>query len=169
MSEETVDIVPDAFQRSPQKSTRHASHELCVTQSTGIKILHRQLCLCTYKVQGVQALQPDNHPRRAAFAMEMLQRIDEDDDYLMCVCFSDEATFHTAGKVNRHNVHIWGLENPRVVLENEGDSPKVNVWCALMHNKVIGPFFFSKRTMSAIVYLDMMELYAAPQKSFSHG
>jgi hypothetical protein len=27
----------------------------------------------------------------------------------------------------------------------------------------------SECTISAIVYLDMMELYAAPQKSFSHG
>jgi hypothetical protein len=29
--------------------------------------------------------------------------------------FSDEATFHTSGKVNRQNVRIWELENPRVV------------------------------------------------------
>jgi hypothetical protein len=61
---------------------------------------------------------------------------------LRTFAFSDEAIFHTSGKVNRHNVRIWGLENPRVVFENERDSPKVNVWCALMHNKVIGPFFF---------------------------
>jgi hypothetical protein len=67
------------------------------------------------------------------------------------------------------NLRIWGSENPRVVLEKERNSPKVNVWCALMHNKVIGPLFFSESTISAIIYLDMMELYAAPQKSFSHG
>jgi hypothetical protein len=84
------------------------------------------------------------------------------------VCFSDKATFHTSGKVNRHNVRIWGSENPRVILEMERDSPKVNVWWVLMHNKVTGPFFFSESTNSAIVYLDMMELYAAPEKSFSH-
>jgi hypothetical protein len=64
----------------------------------------------------------------AAFATEMLQRIGEDNDYLTRVCFSDEATFHTSGKVNRHIVRIWGLETPRVVLENERASPEVNVW-----------------------------------------
>jgi hypothetical protein len=32
-----------------------------------------------------------------------------------------------------------------------------------MHNKVPGPFLFSECTISGIVYLDMMELYAAPQ------
>jgi hypothetical protein len=26
--------------------------------------------------------------------------------------FSDEATFHINGKVNRHNVRVWGTENP---------------------------------------------------------
>jgi hypothetical protein len=107
--------------------------------------------------------------RRAAFATEMWQRIDEGNDYLMRVCFSDEATYHTWGKINRHNARVWGLETPRVVLENERDSQKLYVWCALMHNNVIGPFFFSECTISAVVYLDMMELYAAPQKSFCHG
>jgi hypothetical protein len=32
-----------------------------------------------------------------------------------------------------------------------------------MHNKVTGLFFFSECTISAIVYLNMVELYAAPQ------
>jgi hypothetical protein len=32
-----------------------------------------------------------------------------------------------------------------------------------MHNKVTGQFFVSECSISAIVYLDMMELYAAPQ------
>jgi hypothetical protein len=79
-------------------------------------------------VQRVQALEPDDHPRRAAFATEMVQRIDEDNDCLSHVCFSDEATFHTSGKVNRHSVRIWRLENPRGVSENERDSPKENAW-----------------------------------------
>jgi hypothetical protein len=46
--------------------------------------------------------------RRAAFATEMLQRTDENNDYLTRVCFADEPTFHTSGKVNRCNVRIWG-------------------------------------------------------------
>jgi hypothetical protein len=147
VSEETVDAVRDTFQRSPRKSTRLASHELRIPQN----ILHKRLRLCAYKVQLVQALEPDDHLRRAAFATEMLQRIDEGNDYLTQVSSSDEATFHTSGKVNRHNVRIWGLENPRVVLENERNSPKRNVWCPLIHKKFTGPFLFSECTISAIV------------------
>jgi len=38
-----------------------------------------------------------------------------------------------------------------------------------MHNKVIGPFFFNEPTISANVFLVMLELYVALQKSFSRG
>jgi len=46
-----------------------------------------------------------------------MRRIDEDNDYLKCACFSDETTFHTSGVVNRHNVRIWGSENPHIVFK----------------------------------------------------
>jgi hypothetical protein len=74
----------------------------------------------------------------------------------------DEATFHTLGVINRHTVCIWGSKNLHVVFQNEEGSPKVNVWCGLMHNNVIGTFFFNEPTISANVYLDMFELYDAP-------
>jgi hypothetical protein len=60
-----------------------------------VTILQKRLRLCAHKVQLVQALEPDDHPRRAAFATEILQRIDEDNDYLTRVCFSDEPKFYT--------------------------------------------------------------------------
>ena len=65
--------------------------------------------------------------------------------------------------MNRHIVPIWGSEHPNVVIEHERDSPKVNAWCGLMHARVSGRFFFAEPTISAIVYLDMLEHYAAPQ------
>ena len=163
MSDETVDAVHEAFQRSPGKSMRHVSNELRVPQSTAVKILHKRLKLYANEVQIVQSLQPDDGPRRAPFATEITHRIEEDNDYLKRVCFSDEATFRTSGVVNRHNVCIWGSENLHVAFQNEQGSPKVNVWCGLMHNKVTGPFFFNEPTISAYVYLDMLELYVAPQ------
>jgi len=41
VSDETVDAVREAFQRSPGKSTRRASNELCIPQGTVVKILHK--------------------------------------------------------------------------------------------------------------------------------
>ena len=43
--------------------------------------------------QIAQALKPDDHPRRAAFAEEILQRIDDDNDYLNSVFFFRRSNF----------------------------------------------------------------------------
>ena len=58
----------------------------------------------------------------------MLQRISEDEEFLKQICISDEATFHVYGKLNKHNVRIWGSEHLHEIRELERDSPKVNVW-----------------------------------------
>ena len=76
---------------------------------------------------------------------------------------SDEATFHVSGKVNKHNIRIWGSQNPCEVLERERDSPKINVWCGLMHNQITGPFIFAESTIIANIYLVMLKLYVVPQ------
>jgi hypothetical protein len=70
--------------------------------------------------------------------------------------FSDEATFEVNGKVNRHNVRVWGTENPHVTFEHERDSPKVNVFCAIPKEKVYGPFFFAENTVTGNSFLDML-------------
>ena len=38
--------------------------------------------------------------------------------------FSDEATFHVSGKVNKHNTCIWSIDNPHELLEHQRNSPK---------------------------------------------
>jgi hypothetical protein len=74
----------------------------------------------------VQQLKPGDGMAREYFAEEMLGRIDLDVDFLKTIMFTDEATFHVSGKVHRHNVRIWGTENPHV-REHIRDSPKINV------------------------------------------
>ena len=65
--------------------------------------------------------------------------------------------------VNRHNVRIWGRENPHATIEYVRDSPKVNVFCAVSSCKVYGPFFFAEQTVTGINYLDMLQLWLMPQ------
>jgi hypothetical protein len=69
----------------------------------------------------------------------MLQNME--DSFLPRLIFSDEATFHIRGKVNCHNVRIWGTQTPRKTVEHERDSPKVNVFCATSQTKAYGPYF----------------------------
>jgi hypothetical protein len=72
--------------------------------------------------------------------MSMQQWVEEDDDFFNRLIFDNESTFHLSGKVNKHNVRIWGIENPRELVQYTRDSPKVNVFCAVSHTKVYGPF-----------------------------
>ena len=78
--------------------------------------------------------------------------------------FCDKATFHPSGKVNRHNVRIWGTENPHKIIEHVQDSPKWHVFWAVISVKVRGPFFFAEPTVTGISYLDMLENYIMPQQ-----
>ncbi|KFM60000.1 Transposable element Tc1 transposase, partial [Stegodyphus mimosarum] len=77
------------------------------------------------------------------------------------VMFSDEASCHLSGIVNRHNVRIWGSEYPHEYREAQRDSPKVNVWCGLMHDRDNVPFFSTEKTVSSVVYL--LENFVFPQ------
>lgn len=92
-----------------------------------------------------------------------MQNLLEEDGFAERLVFSDEATFHLSGKVNRHNVRIWGTEHPHTIVEYERDSPKVNVFCAISRHKVYGPFFFAERTVTGHTYLDMLTEWLMPQ------
>jgi len=48
----------------------------------------------------------------------MFDKMENEDDYLNTVLFSDEATFHLSGKVNRHNIGIWGTVNSHGIVQN---------------------------------------------------
>jgi hypothetical protein len=93
----------------------------------------------------------------------MLEQLTADDSYLQKILFSDEATFHTHGVLNRHNCRIWGGENPHALMEHVRDSPKVNVWCGIMSDRIVGPFFFHESTITSAVHLDILQNFVFPQ------
>jgi hypothetical protein len=92
----------------------------------------------------------------------MLQAM-ADEDFLSRLIFSDESSYHLSGKVNRHNVCIWGLENPHETLQHGRDSPKVNVFCAMSVRQVYVPFFFPEKTVNGIAYLRVLQNWLFPQ------
>lgn len=160
---DSIRRVRETFTHSPTISIRASAKQLLIPRSTVHKILRKNLKLYPYKLQLVQALEPNDRPRRTEFAFDMLEQIAEDPNFLNLICFSDEATFHVSGKVNKHNTRIWGSEQPYVFREIQRDSPKLNVWCGVMRNRIIGPFFFAEKTITAAVYLDLLTEYVAPQ------
>mgnify|MGYP000598460265 CR=1 FL=1 len=64
-------------------------------------------------------------------------------DLLPSILFSDEATFTNRGEVNRHNMHYWAAQNPHWVRHVEHQQRwSLNVWCGILGNYIIGPYFF---------------------------
>lgn len=163
VSEDVVERVRDTYLRSPKKSTRRCSRELQLPQRTVCKILRKRLRFTPYKLQLVPKLYPQDQKTRFEFCTSFQESMENDPDLLSKIIFSDEATFHLSGKVNRHNVRIWGTQNPHATLEFERNSPKVNVFCAVTERAVYGPFFFEGLTVTGQIYLEMLQNWLLPR------
>lgn len=87
------------------------SLKLGIPKTTIYKVLHKRLKLQAYNLQVLQELKPDDFEERLNFAVKMLNKINVNQSFLDDVIFSDEATFHMNGPVNRQNSRIWGSED----------------------------------------------------------
>ena len=148
---------------SPRTSTRRLSQRLGVGQSKVHNVVRKRLGLKPYKLQLLHEIKPIDKPKRFNFAVDMLDKIDRDPTFLQNIIFSDECTFRVSGHVNKHNVRIWAHENPHELIAKPRGCAKVNVWCGMGHDRIIGPFFFSEATINRFNYYDMMENYVTPQ------
>lgn len=162
-SEDVVEQIRVSCVRSPNKSLARRSLQLGVPKGTLYDVVRKRLHLRAYKLQLLHEIKPTDKIKRLEFAIDFLNRIDDDENFLKNVFFSDEATFHVSGTVNRNNCRVWGAEHPHEVIQHQRDSPKVNVWCGLMVDRVIGPFIFVEQTINGDIYYDMLTEYVFPQ------
>jgi hypothetical protein len=156
-AEDDVERVRASFLHSPKKSTATAAKELSMSKTTAWRVLHKRLVFKPYHIQMVQKLSDEDHRRRLDFCLRLQDLMSSDNHFLEKVQFSDEATFHVSGAVNRRSVRIWGSETPHAYVEHQRDSPKVKVFCAISSQKVYGPFFFAEETVTGTTYLDMLQ------------
>jgi len=70
----------------------------------------------------VQQLYGEDRRRRFDFYLQLPDCMSSDGHLLEKVQFSDKATFHVSGAVNRRNVRIWWFENPPAYVEHQRDS-----------------------------------------------
>jgi hypothetical protein len=112
-------------------SISKASRELQIPQTTVWKALRKHLRLEPYKLQFVQA------SKATPFCSDFPAMLDEH-DFVGKLVFSDEAIFHFDGKLNCHNCRIWGTEDPHVMVEQERDSSKDNMFCAISLHSLYG-------------------------------
>ena len=75
------------------------------------RIVRANLHLFPYRIQKQTQLTNDQRQRRVAFAEWLSQKVEEDEDFMKHIHFSDECHVQL-GEINRQNVRIWGSENP---------------------------------------------------------
>jgi hypothetical protein len=61
---------------------------------------------------------------------------------------SNEAWFHLSGYINYQNSHVWPAFNLHEIMETPLLDQKVDVWCTLSQNWVIGLIFFEDTIIS---------------------
>jgi hypothetical protein len=156
-AEDDVERVRASFLHSPNKSTGTAAKELSISKTTVWRVLRKRLVFKPCRIQ----TSDEDHRRRLDLCLQLRDLMSSDDHFLEKVQFSDEATFHVSGAVNRCSVRIWGSENPHAYVEHQRDCPKVNVFCAVSSQKVYGPFFFDDETLNVndMGYLDTLQLW----------
>ena len=106
-AEEKVERIRQTLLRSPKKSIRRTSMETLIPPTTVWRVVRKCLVMKPYKLQVVQAIGAADKRKRKQFCVDMQEKLEED-EFNKHLVFSDEATFHTNGKVNRHNFCIWG-------------------------------------------------------------
>jgi hypothetical protein len=108
------------------------------TEITIWRTLHEQ-GLHPYHLQRVQHLKPEDPPRRIAFCQWLLQKIDEEPNFLSIVLTTDKAGCTRDGVFNSHNTHIWSEETPHQIRERGFQQRfSINVWAGIIGNRLIG-------------------------------
>ena len=107
------------------------------------RILKKNRCHA-YHIQLHQALTDIDFHRRTEFCTWASVKIQADPMFFNYVLFSDEATFHNSGSVNRHNFHYYSTENPRIIRQIDNQHQwSLNVWGGIIGDVIIGPHFFN--------------------------
>ncbi|GFR27683.1 uncharacterized protein TNCT_150611 [Trichonephila clavata] len=79
----------------------------------------------------------------------------------------DETHFYLNGYVNKQNCRFVGSENPRATHQHQLHLSKCTIWCNVMANRVIDPYFFENEdgtpeTISWAPYRTMIENFLRP-------
>ena len=99
-TEENIAAVRNSVGHSPKKSVRRRSQELGMTRESLRRILTSDLHLYAYKIQIKQQLTEADKEKRVTMCEWFCDVLENDENFLENVWFSDEAHFLLSGHVN---------------------------------------------------------------------
>lgn len=140
----TDEMIVNTLRANPKVSVRKLGLQLNVSRSKVWRCLKRHK-LKAYKPKFVHTLEQGDSVRRLEFCLWAQGNYLNDANFLKKIIFSDEATFTTNGIVSSQNCRWWAQDNPNFVINCKRQySQKINVWCGIFNETVIGSFFVFK-------------------------
>ena len=124
-----------------QTSTREIAQNIGTSNQTVHAVLKKHK-MKPYIPQKVHALDETDRGRRLEFCRFYLGQIQQDPIFYRKIIWSDKCMFGNMGIFNRNIHQIWSQENPRAILESNFQRRfSLNVWCGIVGEQLIGPFF----------------------------
>lgn len=152
---EIEENILEIVENDPTTSTRSVAAQVGTAHSKVWKTI-RQEQLYPYHYQRVQALLPEDGPRRVEFCQWLLNQHNRNENFTKFILATDEATFTRNGVTNFHNNHVWAVENPHAVKRTHFQHRfSLNVWAGVLNGMLIGPYFFPAR-LTGDIYLDFL-------------
>lgn len=132
-----------SVQENPKTSIRELARNHNLTYYAVHKILHKNK-LFPYKVKLVQHLNENDFEYRIQFCRWFLDNVNNDPNFPTKILWTDESNFSNNGIFKWNTSYPWTEENPRNIRErNFQNRFSVNVWCGMLGNKILGPYFFN--------------------------
>lgn len=141
-----IETVRESVENDPKLSVQRRRSVLSVEQNivlsygTLLTILKEDLSLHPYRIQIKQKLTPQDKTARVRMCRWFLQKIEDDDDWLDNVWFTDECHFHLSGQINSKSCVFWGTSPPEEVYEKPLHCAKSTAFVAMSAKGIIGPF-----------------------------
>jgi transposase len=149
--DEGIQKVFQSVAESSRTSERRISKDTGISKTSVHRII-KQSPLRKWKPKIRQELFDGDEDRRMQFCEFMLHKIVRDGSFLSNLVFSDEATFHLSGHINRHNCYYYSETDPNVVWAKPVNSPSVVVWAAVGHRGICA-LHMQRQTMNGDRYL----------------
>ena len=134
-------MVLERFTTSPRKSAVQCARETGVSRTSVRRIL-KAFKWKVYIPRLLHAINYDDPDRRMQFCEWIQQMVNEDEEFVTKIVWSDEAKFKFNGTVKCHNCVCWAPENVHVHVGKTINLPGMNVWCGLSASGLIVPFIF---------------------------
>ena len=102
-------------------------------------------------------LHEDDYDQQLKFAQTFLTMVENNPDILKLTLWSDEANFKVNGHVNWYNAIYWSTNNPHQLMPVAQQGPGVMVWCGILHDEIIGPFFIEEGIITGVWYQKLLQ------------